>query len=113
MRATATIRVLGAVMIALGGSLITGMAVISFWAYAMIHQSSALSATARFTGTKGQMLMMFGLFGLIMLFGIVALTTGLWQLIFGKRNKILTWFVLGLGAIFFIGGLAVDAFFGR
>jgi hypothetical protein len=59
------------------------------------------------------MLMMFGVFGLVTLFGVVALVTGLWQLIFGKRNKLLTWVVLGLGAVFVIGGLAFNTFFSR
>jgi hypothetical protein len=113
MRATSTIRILGVVMIALGGFLITTMAVISLWAYNLIQQSSAPGTSARFTGTKNQMLMMFGVFGLVTLFGVVALVTGLWQLIFGKRNKLLTWVVLGLGAVFVIGGLAFNTFFSR
>jgi hypothetical protein len=113
MRPTSAIRVLGVVMIALGGFLIAAMAVISLWVYNLAQQSSASGVTSRFTGTKNQMLMMFGIFGLVILFGIVSLITGLWQLVFGKRNKTLTWVVLGLGVIFVIGGLAVSNFFGR
>jgi hypothetical protein len=113
MRTTTTMRVLGAVMIALGGFLIVFMGIITLWAYNLVQHSSDTGTGARFTGTKDQMLMMFGVFGFVMLFGVVALVTGSWQLIFGRRNKILTWVVFGLGAIFVIGGLAFDAFFGR
>jgi hypothetical protein len=84
------------------------MGLITFWAVDLIRHNNDPNGASRFTGTEQQMYLMFGVFAFVMLFGLAALTAGLWQLIFGRRNMILVWIVLGLGAIFVVGGLVFN-----
>jgi hypothetical protein len=106
-RATQTrgfIRATGAVLVALGGFLIVVMGAITIAVISIIEQSGKPGTSARFTGTKDQMLMIFAIFGFVLLFGFVSVIAGLWQLIFGRRNMILVYFILALGALFLVGG---------
>ncbi len=98
------IRGTGAVLVALGGFLIVVMGAITLWAVALVQQTGKPGVTARFNGTKDQMIIMFGVFGFVLLFGFVSLTAGLWQLIFGRRNMVLVYAILALGAVFLVGG---------
>jgi hypothetical protein len=74
----------------------------------MIANSDGPGTGSRFTGTRSDMLFMYGVFGLVLVFGLTSLVAGLWQLIFGKRNMMLVWIMLSLGAIFFFIGMAVQ-----
>ena len=106
-RATQTsgfIRGTGVVLIALGGFLIALMSVITIAVVGIIAQSGKPGSSSRFTGTKDQMILMFAIFGFVILFGVVSLIAGFWQLIFGRRNMILVYFILFLGAVFLVGG---------
>ena len=105
------IRATGAALVALGGFLIVIMGAITIAVIGMIGQSGKPGTSARFTGTKDQMLMMFAVFGFVLLFGFVSVIAGLWQLIFGRRNMILVYFILLLGGVFLIGGGMVQMFF--
>jgi hypothetical protein len=105
------IRATGAALVALGGFLLVVMGAITIAVIGMIEQSGKAGTSARFTGTKDQMLMMFGVFGFVLLFGFVSVIAGLWQLIFGRRNMILVYFILILGVVFLIGGSIVQMFF--
>ncbi len=107
----AFIRATGAALVALGGVLILIMGAITIAVIGLIQQSGKPGSGARFTGTKEQMLLMFGIFGFVLLFGIVAVIAGLWQLIFGHRNMVLVYFILALGILFMIGGSLVQMFF--
>jgi MFS family permease len=49
--------------------------------------SPAAPAGSRFTGTPGQALMILGLFGLVITFGVGSIASGLWQIVTGRRNK--------------------------
>lgn len=62
---------------------------------------------AQFTGTQQEKLIIIALFGVIMLFGFVALLSGLYQLIFGRRNKIFVWATIAIAVLISIGGGAV------
>ncbi len=97
------IRGTGAVLAALGGFLLVLMSVITVAVIGLIAQSGK-PGSGQFTGTKTQMILMFGVFGFVLLFGFVSLIAGLWQLVFGRRNMILVYFILFLGAVFLIGG---------
>jgi hypothetical protein len=84
------------------------MTFLIFWSMNMIANSDGPGTGSRFTGTRSDMLFMYGVFGLVLVFGLTSLVAGLWQLIFGKRNMMLVWIMLGLGAIFFFIGIAVQ-----
>jgi len=104
LRTSTEIRTLGGVLAALGAFLVVMMGTITFFTIGMISNSGKPGSTSKFTGTKDQMYIMFAIFGFVLLFGFTSLIAGLWQLIFGKRNMVLIYGILGLGAIFLIGG---------
>jgi hypothetical protein len=106
------IRILGGVLAALGAFLVVVMGAITIWSAGMITNSGKPGSTSRFTGTKDQMYMMFAIFGFVLLFGFTSLVAGLWQLVFGKRNMILIYVILGLGVLFFVGGTLLRAVVG-
>jgi len=107
------IRGTGAVLAVLGGFLIAMMSVITLAVMGLIAQGGKPGAGARFTGTKDQMVIMFGVFGFVLLFGFTSLIAGLWQLILGRRNMVLVYFILFLGAVFLIGGSIFRMFTGE
>ena len=98
------IRTLGGVLATLGTFLIVVMGAITIWSVGMVSNSGKPGSTSRFTGTKDQMYLMFAIFGFVLLFGFASLIAGLWQLVFGRRNMLLIYAILGLGALFLIGG---------
>ena len=93
--------------VVLGGLLMGGMAVLSWIMYGVIQGSSDPRASTRFTGSESDMMFMFGIFALVFFFGLTSFVAGLWQVIFGKRNLILVWIMLGLGGIFMLAGAVV------
>ena len=106
------IRGTGAALIGLGGFLLALMSVITVAVIGVIQQSNKPGTGARYTGTKGQMIFMFCIFGAVLLFGLASLAAGLWQVIFGRRNMILVYVILILGTVFVIGGSSFTLFFG-
>jgi hypothetical protein len=102
-------RVRGSILIILGGFLIVFMGMISSWMINVIFYPQAANG-AKFTGDENELLMIAGVFGFVFLFSIFAVITGLWQLIFGRRNRILVWMIIGLGIFFIIGGEALVFF---
>ena len=81
------------------------MGYISVWALNVFNHDAP--GGARFTGTAQEKQLIISLFAALILFGVMSFITGLWQLIFGRRNKLFVWAVLGLGTLVAIGGGAV------
>lgn len=106
IKSPATLRALGVVLVVLGGALMGGMAVLSWMMYGVISNNDPRAST-RFTGSESDVMFMFAIFALVFFIGLTAFSAGLWQVIFGKRNLILVWIMLGLGVIFFVVGTAV------
>jgi hypothetical protein len=102
LRSRTEIRVLGAIIILLGGFLLVLMGTISIWMYNVIFHPETANG-ARFTGDTNELALIAGVFGFVFLFSFVALAAGFWQLIFGRRNMILVWIIIGLGIVFIIG----------
>ena len=107
MKSPGALRALGAVLVVLSGLLMGGMAVLSWVMYGVIQGGSDPKASTRFTGSESDMMFMFGIFALVFFFGLTSFVAGLWQVIFGKRNLILVWIMLGLGGIFMLAGAVV------
>jgi uncharacterized paraquat-inducible protein A len=96
-------RVLGGVLTALGAFLMVVMGAIIIFFVGLMSQSGK-SSGAKFNGSKNDALLVFAILGFVLLFGFTSFIAGLWQLIFARRNMVLIWIILGLGAIFLIGG---------
>ncbi len=106
------IRILGGILVFLGAFLILFVGAISVFVWSLVNKAST-DGHKSFTGTRSDLVLIFGAFAFIILFGVVGLIAGLWQLIFGRRNKILVWVILGLGFIFVIGGILISVFLNR
>ena len=86
-----------------GGILLLGlMGFIAYWMLGIVREG-AETGHSRFTGTQEQLMIIFGIIGLVILFGFVSLITGAWQLIVGRRNKVFTWLAAGFGIAMLAG----------
>jgi hypothetical protein len=113
MRTPRNIRVRGFILTLLSGFLIVFMSWIAFYIYNVIQQSNKPGAGARFTGSQEDLVMIIAVFGLVILFGAIGLITGLWQVIFGRRNKILVYILLAIGVVLFIGSFVIRFYIGK
>lgn len=111
LRSTGEVRGLGLVLMLLGGFITGLMAVIGVF---MIGAMSSRSSTGpRFTGSATEGLAALSIIAFVILFGVVSFIAGLWQLIFGTRNKIFLWTVIVIAVVLYVGGSLVLAIFDR
>lgn len=96
LRSVRNTRIAGAVLVLLASGLIICMSWISLWMYRSIGAGGT-----RFTGTDKDLGMIIVILAVVILISLAATIGGLWQLVFGKRNKliVLTVLVLGLALI--------------
>lgn len=104
------IRALGWVLMVIGTGLTAGMVYLIVVIAGIMRASGDPDATTRFTGTPSQALMVFGILGLVLVFGLVSVTAGAWQVRHGTRNPRLVKVVLGFAAVFFGFGALVRYF---
>ena len=109
LQTSSSIRVRGVLMVLCGIILIGMMGYISLWALTAVD--STTQGGSRFTGTQQEKMLIFGLFGVLLVFGFVSFAGGIWQVIFGRRSKAIVWIGLALGLLIAIGGGAVIALF--
>ncbi len=107
LRTAATVRRLGWVLIIIGGLLVAFMGWLTFGITGIIAHSDEPGAPSRFTGGPEMVLAIYGIFGFVILFGLVAMAGGIWQVKYGKRNKKLAYLIFGLGIVFIIIGWLV------
>ncbi|MGH7783100.1 MAG: hypothetical protein ACREO5_04575, partial [Candidatus Binatia bacterium] len=63
-----------------------------------------------FSGQRNDLILIFGAFGFVALFGVLSLANGLWQLVYGRRNQFLVWLMMGMVFILIIGGTTISFF---
>jgi hypothetical protein len=83
------------------------MGAITIFIAQLVFQTNEPGTPARFTGGVDMEFFMFGLFGLVLLFGLTSVVSGLLQVRNGRANRKLMFFMLGLGVIFLIIGRVV------
>lgn len=84
------------------------MSVIAFFVSGLLMNAMNNPESARKINAETPMLfIVYGIFGLVIVIGLTSMLMGIWQLIFGKRNRVLIWIFFGLlfltlfvGAIF-------------
>jgi uncharacterized membrane protein YedE/YeeE len=96
----------GWVLILLGFLLVAMMGTITFMV-APTMLSSGTSAGAGFTGTPEQAVLILGLFGLVIVFGLTCIGSGLWQIVTGRRSIWIVVLILGLTFLLVLAGGAV------
>lgn len=102
------IRALGWMLLVVGTGLSAGVAYLLVVIHRIIQGSADPDATTRFTGTAAQALMVYALLTVVLLFGIVAVASGAWQVRYGVRNPRLVKIVLGFAAVFIGIGMVVQ-----
>src|SRR5437773_3450555 len=106
MRRAQSIGRRGWVLIFLGLVLVGMMGTITFLV-APTMLSGGASAGARFTGTPEQAILILGLFGIVIVFGLTCIASGLWQIVTGRRNVWIVVLILGLTFLLIVAGAAV------
>jgi ribosomal protein L40E len=93
LRTKATIRILGGVLVFLGGFISALMAFIGMFIYgALMHDGGA----SRFKGSDTELLLVIGIIALTFVVGVSFALAGLWQMIFGRRNSFIVWVSISL-----------------
>jgi hypothetical protein len=102
--AAKTMRMLGWVLVGLGAFLVLFMGAITIFVAQLVSQSSEPGVHGGFTGGAEMEFFMFGIFALVILFGLTSLVSGLLQVRNGRSNRKLMFLMLGLGVVFIIIG---------
>lgn len=79
----------------------------------MLRPGVAGDGGGRFTGTAEQGLLIIGLFGLIITFGLGSVAAGIWQLATGRRNKWIMALMLALFALVMLAAWFTTKSLGR
>ncbi|HZE71731.1 MAG TPA: hypothetical protein VE135_19660 [Pyrinomonadaceae bacterium] len=107
IRRAQRIRRLGGVLIVIGFLLVAMMGTITLMLAPMMLSAGRETTGARFTGTPEQGLMILGLFGIIIVFGLAAIAGGVFQLLTGRRSIVIIVIVLGLAFLLWVIGSSV------
>ena len=102
---TSTIRGLGLALVVLGGGLTASMAWLTLLVSRIIEHSDDPGATTRFTGTASDATFAYGVFGVVLALGLTFVLAGVWQIVYGRRNKKIVFVALALVAVFYALGL--------
>jgi hypothetical protein len=87
----------GWVLVVLGLLLVVLMGVVTLnVAPNMLHPGVPASDRSVYNGTKEEAQQVLGLFGLVILFGITCIVSGIWQIKSGRHNKKIIYFGIGL-----------------
>ena len=105
------VRILGWVLLGLGAFLVVFMGGLSVVVGGVIAQSGNPEATTRFTGDATQAAIIFGVFGVIALFGFGTAAAGAFQIRHARANARVLSAVLLLGGALFVSGMVVVLFF--
>lgn len=111
LRTVGQIKVLGWVLLLLGTFLVLFMGVITFVVAGIISRTGAPGSTTSFNGGPKEMLMIFGIFGLVLTFGLTSMVAGFWQVKYGRRNKRLVVVMLGIAVALAVVGELVQVLF--
>jgi hypothetical protein len=111
LQTQAWVRAMGIIMTLSGGFITVTMGGMALWLWSVVEQTGKPGAQVSFDGTKSQMFLAFGVMGVIFVFGVIALTTGLMQAIAARRNLMLTYIILGMFGVFYIASKLYLFFF--
>jgi hypothetical protein len=107
IRRAQRIRRLGVVMIFIGIVLVGMMGTITVLLAPMMLSAGTSTSGAKFEGTPEQGLLILGLFGLIIVFGLVAIAAGVFQIVTGRRSIWIVILVIGLALVLYVMATAV------
>ena len=108
MRKTSTIRRLGWVLVVLGSLLAAFMGYLTYVVAGIMARSNQPGTGARFTGDSTDAAFIYGIFGLVIALGLSFVAGGIWQIIYGRRNKKIIVLVLVLAGVLYAIGEVVQ-----
>lgn len=79
-------RTLGIVLVVIGGVISVGIISVGAWIAYLISRSGEPGSSVRFTGSSGDMLLAFGILGLVLALGISFAAAGFAQILRGRRS---------------------------
>ena len=77
------------------------MSALGIYLGSIIAQSGEPGETTRFTGGPQDVAFIVAIFGLVISFGLASMAGGLWQIIYGKPNRLV------MVAMFLVAGILV------
>jgi hypothetical protein len=77
------------------------MSALGIYLGSIMAQSGAPGETTRFTGGPQDVALIVAIFGLVICFGLASMAGGLWQIIYGKPNRLV------MVAMFLVAGILV------
>ena len=87
LRSAKLVRRLGWLQLLIGLFLVGLMGTITYNLAPALLQAGESVDGSRFTGTPQQAQLILGLFGMVLVFGLGSILSGLWQIKTGRRNK--------------------------
>ena len=104
LRNAGEIRLLGSLLALLGTILLVMMSAITVVYASLVYAPQKPGSNVRFTGTDVDIAFAFGIFAVVLAIGFFCTAAGLWQIIFGRRNRVLLWLGITLGLTLLIAG---------
>lgn len=101
---------LGWVLVVLGTVLVVFMGGLGIILGGIIAGTNQPGSTSRFTGGPEVVLFIVVIFGLVILFGLVSMATGAWQIWYGKPNTMLRVIMIVVAGLLFLIGSTVSFF---
>jgi magnesium-transporting ATPase (P-type) len=83
------VRILGWMLLGLGTLLVVFMGGLAIYLGQIVAHTGEPGATSRFTGGPEQLAIIMAVFGLVIAFGLASVAGGIWQIKYGKPNRIL------------------------
>jgi hypothetical protein len=101
------VRILGGLLLVIGTFLVLFMSILGIYLGSIISNSSAPSATTRFSGGAQDVMFIIAIFGLVISVGLASIAGGIWQIIYGKPNRKIIVVVFVIAGILFVISRAV------
>ena len=98
------VRILGWILLVIGTGLVLFMGGLGLYLAQLISRSDEPGQTTRFTGGPEDVAFIVAIFGLVIAFGLASMAGGIWQIKYGKPNRILM-----VGMFIVVGILVVIA----
>lgn len=96
LRTAGQIRTLGFVLVFIGGFLVLLMGAVTIFVIGVVSQAADAGRSSRLMEEATVFFTIFTLFALVIMFGLVCIAGGFWQILFGKRNKFIKYIIIGL-----------------
>jgi MFS family permease len=108
LQSVAKIRAIGVFLVLVGTGLLGFMSWLALWMYNAIADVPTPGYSPRFTGGKDDVGFIVFAVGLVMVIGLTSIVGGVWQVVFGKRNKLIVALAVVLGLTFLGTGMWVS-----